>query len=153
MPFTIRYEFDQHFDFPAKDAYKWATDYEPEDSFFLGLTQKRKVEWIDKRTVILTEFFRKDEKRFTKKKLVRLNPERFSWTNTHISGPTKYSQFLYEIIPEGKKTSRLHFTGLQLEYGNVSPKGLAAKIKKEDSEIWKRLAKAMEKDLGKRLLR
>ncbi|MHB8565556.1 MAG: hypothetical protein ACYC7D_04280 [Nitrososphaerales archaeon] len=149
MPFTIRYEFSQHFAVPALKAYKWATDYDPGDLALMRWNGKREVTWIDKRTVVLTETTRRNGRRIRKKKLVRLNPERLSWTNTHLTGLTKYSQFLYDIVPEGKNASRLNFTGLQLEYGNKSPKGMVSRLRKEDSGTWKLLAKAMEKDLLK----
>lgn len=114
----------------------------------MGEKGRREIERIDERTVILTETTSKDGKRMKKRKLVKLNPERLSWTNTHLSGRTIYSQFLYEIIPEGKSSSRLHFTGLQLEYSDVSPKGMASALRKEDSRAWKLLAKAMEEEIS-----
>jgi hypothetical protein len=86
----------------------------------------------------------------TKTKLVRINPVEFSWTNTHLNGPIKYSQFLYKITAEGKDRSRLDFVGLQLEPRNLTRKeaaALARKVRKEDSGAWKYLAKAMEKEL------
>lgn len=89
-----------------------------------------------------------------KKRLVRLYPDKLFWTNTHISGPAKYSQFLYQIVQEGgSSASRLDFTGLQMDYGEVghmSVGSLGQKLTKEDSHTWKLLAKAMERDLKER---
>src|SRR5487761_634842 len=121
--FSIRYSFAQRFRVKASDAYNWCTDYDSEDIGLMGMDGK--------------------------KKLVRLNPERFSWTNTHLAGPIKYSQFLYKIVPEGKNSSRLEFTGLQIEYKEkiISQRKvatLASKLKREDSHSWKLLARAME---------
>ena len=109
---------------------------------------------ISKDTIILTDTFYKGREHISKRKLVMLNPERFSWTNTHLAGPIKYSQFLYKIVPEGKNSSRLEFTGLQIEYKEkiISQRKvatLASKLKREDSHSWKLLARAMEKDLIK----
>ena len=88
-----------------------------------------------------------------KKRLVRLYPNKLFWTNTHLSGPAKYSQFLYQIVQEGGNASRLDFTGLQMYYGEVrhmSVRSLGQKLTKEDFHTWKLLAKAMERDLKER---
>ncbi len=152
--FSIRYSFAQRFRVKASDAYNWCTDYDSKDIGLMGMDGKRNVLRISKDTIILTDTYYKGRERISKKKLVRLNPERFSWTNTHLAGPIKYSQFLYEIVPEGKNSSRLEFTGLQIEYKEkiISQRKvatLASKLKREDSHSWKLLARAMEKDLIK----
>jgi hypothetical protein len=87
----------------------------------------------------------------TKTKLVRINKTSISWTNTHVSGPNLHSQFLYRIAPEGKRASRLFFTGLLVCYSvkHLSERALRHVAKTErrvDSMAWKHLAKAMERD-------
>jgi len=146
---SIRYEFSQHFDVPAGEAYKWCTDYDPNDLPLMGEKGTRKIEWISKGAVILRDSVKKDRKTITKTKLVHLDPLTLTWTNTHVSGPYKYSQFLYRIVPEGKSSSRLEFTGLQLMDvdDNRNARKIASAIRKEDSGAWKLLAKALEKDL------
>jgi hypothetical protein len=146
---SINYRFTQHFKVPAKEAYKWCTDYEPGDLSLMGESGTRKIEWISEDAIILSDTFRKNGRSFTKKKLVRLNPQALSWTNTHLSGPITNSQFLYQIVPEGKNGSRLEFTGLQVEQVNSgkSVSELARKYRSEDSGAWKLLAKAMHADL------
>ncbi len=111
---------------------------------------KRKIRQLSENTFILTDTFRTGEGTVSKTKLVRLRPEEMSWTNTHIAGPVKYSQFLYKIVPEGQDESRLDFVGLQLEPREMTSKQVAAlarKLRKEDAGAWKYLARAMEKDL------
>ncbi len=153
MPqYSIPYGFSQHFDVPAKDAYKWCTSYETEDLVTMGENGKRKIRWLSEDTVILTDAFHgKNGRSITKRKLVRLYHDGLFWTNTHISGPNKYSQFLYQVVPEGRKTSRLDFTGLQIEYGDKPAQrkitSLAKILVVEDGGAWKLLARAMEKDL------
>jgi hypothetical protein len=82
---------------------------------------------------------------------VQLYPDRLSWVSTHLTGPNKYSQFIYEISAEGNGASRLDFTALHLEYekklDGEDIKSLADKLRKEDSAAWKLLAKAMAKEL------
>jgi hypothetical protein len=149
-----RYKFSQKFDVPASEAYKWCTSYDPGDLKLMGEDGNRSIERIADDTVVLSDTFSKDGQTFTKEKLVRLYPERLSWVSTHITGPAKYSQFMYEIHPLNKTSSRIDFTGLQIDYNETQPTKKeipvrAAQLKKEDSLAWKLLAKAMHKDLKK----
>jgi len=152
---SIRYRFIQHFNVPALEAYRWCTSYDPKDLSLMGEKGKREIQWISKDAVILSDSFRKKNRgTFTKKKIVRLDPSTLSWTNTHIAGPVKYSQFLYKIVPEGKSASRLEFRGLQLQNFDARNKQktstIASKIRKEDSGSWKLLAKELNKDFGQK---
>jgi hypothetical protein len=111
---------------------------------------ERKVSQLSADTFILTDSFHGESGTTKKIKLVRLQRSEMSWTNTHLAGPIKYSQFLYKITPEGKDRSRLDFVGLQLEPRELTKKeasDLARKVRIEDSGAWKLLAKEMEKDL------
>ena len=114
---------------------------------------KRQITRVTDATVILTDTFHNSNGHVEKQKLVQLYPDRLSWISTHLTGPNKYSQFIYEISAEGDGASRLDFTALHLEYkenlGNKGIKSLADKLKEEDSATWKLLAKAMAKELGK----
>lgn len=113
---------------------------------------ERQITRVTDATVILTDTFYIGKGSVEKQKLVQLYPDQLRWVSTHLTGPNKYSQFIYEISSEGKGVSRLDFTALHLEYENLesaSAKSLAEKLKKEDSAAWKLLAKAMIKELGK----
>jgi hypothetical protein len=151
---SIRYSFVQHFAVPASVAYKWATNYDPEDVSLMGDRGKRRIKWITDDAVILSDTFERGNKKVKKTKLVRLSPERMGWTSTHISGPNKYSQFAYQISSDGDQTSHLEFIGSHIEYAEKKmPSGviasLTSRILKEDSGTWKLLAKAMEEDVGR----
>jgi len=83
-----------------------------------------------------------------KEKLVKLYPEKLFWVSTHLSGPNKHSQFLYQIVPRGKKGSKLIFTASHLESDEKADVDqLAHRLCKEDAGAWKLLAKAMETEL------
>jgi hypothetical protein len=115
---------------------------------------ERQITHLTDTTIILTDVFHTSNGHVEKQKLVQLYPDRLSWISTHLTGPNKYSQFIYEISAEGDGASRLDFTALHLEYEkeNLDSEGiksLADKLKKEDSATWKLLAKAMVKELGK----
>jgi hypothetical protein len=149
---SIRYHFTQRFRVPAVNAYRWCTDYEPGDLALMNERGKRTISWISEDAVILVEDLIHAGRHVKKTKLVRLNPEKMSWTNTHIAGPNEHSQFIYEIFPEGSGSSRLEFTGLQINYGRakVPPDELESirrELTEEDAASWKLLAKAMEEDL------
>jgi hypothetical protein len=150
MPTSINYGFTQHFRVSADRAFQWCTSYDPGDLDLMHEWGKRKIKQLSEDTFILTDTFSTNGGSVTKTKLVRINPVEFSWTNTHLNGPIKYSQFLYKITAEGKDRSRLDFVGLQLEPRNMTRKeaaALARRVRKEDSGAWKYLAKAMEKEL------
>ncbi|MBI2648577.1 MAG: hypothetical protein HYW93_02855 [Thaumarchaeota archaeon] len=154
LPYSIRFGFTQRFSVPAEDAYRWCTDYHPDDWALMGKRGKRKIKKISDDTIILEDVTYRDGRPVVKGKVVRLDPVRLSWTNTHLTGPTKYSQFLYRITPEGNSGSKLEFTGLQVEYSRTKVAAdriasLERKYREEDSESWRNLARAMEKELGR----
>jgi hypothetical protein len=154
MPtYTVHFGFSQKFPFSAAEAYEWCTDYDAGDLKLEGLEGNRKIEWTDDDTVILTDTRKVDGKKVTKTKVVRLYPKLLFWTNTRISEQGKYSQFIYQIVPEGKNVSRLDYHGAQIEEADTKPSSkeiaaMAKKLVKEDSQAWVNLAEAMRKDLG-----
>ena len=154
MPYAIRYRFSQRFPVPARKAYEWCTDYSPQDHALMGEeAAKRQITRVTDTTIILTDLFHTSKGNVEKQKLVQLYPDRLCWVSTHLTGPNKYSQFIYEISAEGDSASRLDFTALHLEYeknlDSEAIKSLANKLKKEDSATWKLLAKAMAKEHSK----
>jgi hypothetical protein len=153
--FSVHYKFSQHFDFPAQEAYRWCTDYQPGDIELMGGKGRRQIQRINEDTLILTDTIYHEGEKVIKKRLVRLYPERLFWTNTRLSTDGMHSQFLYEIVPLGKGSSRLDFTGSQVFYSSKRPtpeeiSSIAQTLVDEDSLGWKSLAKVMEKDLGRK---
>ena len=148
----VRYSFSQRFSVPADKAFEWATDYDPDDFSLMGLEGRRKINKLSEDAFILEDARMTPKGWVEKTRLVRLNPERLSFSNTHISGPTLHSQFWYEFVPQKGGGSRLEFTGLLLypserKMTKKEIARMAAGEKKGDSLIWKNLAKAMEADL------
>ncbi len=154
MPYSIRYSFSQHFAVPTKAAYEWCTNYQPNDHTLTGNSNaKRTVTWLTKSTVILKEIFPTDNGILEKEKLVHLYPGRLMWISTHLTGPNKYSQFLYQITAEGAEACRLDFTALHIEHKeNLTQKDLKTltdELCRGDSDMWRLFAEAMEKELNK----
>ena len=152
MPCSIRYRFSQRFSVPARKAYEWCTDFGPKDHALMGdEAAERQITHLTDTTIILTDIFHTGKGKVEKQKLVQLYPDRLRWISTHLTGPNKYSQFIYEISAEDNGASRLDFTALHLEYekklDSEDIKSLADKLKEEDSKAWKLLAKAMTKEL------
>jgi hypothetical protein len=153
--YSLLYHFSQIFSVPPSDAYKWCTDFDPNDLTLMHQKGKREITHVTENTIILTDTFSKEKKTIKKKKLVQLYPDRLSWTNTHLSGPNKYSQFLYEIKPENKSSSKLNYIGLQMEYNKpikLDKKEIETREieqMNQDAAVWKIIAKEMEKELGK----
>jgi hypothetical protein len=154
MPQSIYYRFSQHLSVSAPKAYRWCTDYDPQDHVLMRVNAEREVMHISEDIIILIDKYHNRNEIIEKQKLVCLYPDRLSWTSTHLSGPIKYSQFLYEIVPESDESCHLNFVGLQIEYNDkrFSKKEiemLAEKLRNEDSAAWKLLATEMEKESGK----
>lgn len=152
---SVNYKFTQRFHVPAKQAYKWCTDFEPTDLTLMNEKGERKIRRATEDTVILTESLTHKGKTIIKNKLVKLNARTTSWYNIHISGPNKNSAFIYQIVPEGKTKSKLIFTGFRIEYSKapLTPtriKQIANRERKLDSGAWRLLARSMERDLSKR---
>lgn len=151
----IRYSFSQKFSVPVEEAFTWAVDYDPDDWSLMGQEGTRKINKLSEDTFILVDSRKTVEGWVEKTRLIRINPERRSFSNTHISGPTLHSQFWYEFFPEGKRGSRLDFTGLLLypsekKLSSEQVAKMAAEERKGDAKIWKNLAKAMEADQKRR---
>lgn len=148
---SVTYRFSQRFPVPAREAFEWCTDYQPEDLSLMREKGRREIQRITADTMIFKETIIRNGKRIRKVKLIKLNPSAFSWYNIQISGPNKNSAFLYQIISESKNRSKLNFAGLLLVYGRAKftsqrIKKIATYERRYDSNAWKLLAKAMVKD-------
>jgi hypothetical protein len=156
MPIAIRYHFRQRFAAPAKKAFAWCTDFcegNADHALMGDASATRKITRIAESTLILTDTFKTEIGTVEKQKLVELYPSLLSWNNTHLAGPYKYSQFLYQITPDGKTACYLDFWGQQLVYqpekmSHAEVDAFAEKLCIEDADAWKLLAKAMKKDLS-----
>ena len=152
MPvYSVKYGFKQTLPLPAKEAFVWCTDYKPYDFTLMHETGKRRIQKLTRDAIILTETTRKKKKTITKSKLVRLNKPQLSWTNVHISGPNRHSEFLYQIEPLGDNRSRLSFTGLLIcnpkrALSRQTLRNIARDERDADSRVWRYLAIAMRKD-------
>jgi hypothetical protein len=150
----IRYGFSMRLPAPRDWTYRWATDYRPGDFDIMGLKARRRVEQLSTDLVLLTDSFNVDPFHTgpatgsVKEKLVHLYPATYSWTSTHISGPAKFSQFLYELSPDGSRSSKFRYTGAQVEQTRSAPtrSSVAARartLRTEDVKIWRNLRKSI----------
>jgi hypothetical protein len=146
------YEFSVRLPASRERAFRWATNYRSTDLDLMGEPGCRTVEKLAKDLFLLTDVFDAPRGHVTKSKLVHLLPGRLAWTSTHVAGPARYSQFLYELLPGGRNGCRLHFTGLQVDRVSrkATPRGAVRRAKelaREDSRAWRRLADAMAREL------
>ncbi len=149
---TLEYRFRVTLPASAERAYRWCVDYRPDDWSRMGREGHRRIDRLAEGTIVLTDRVRTDRGFVTKKRLIRLRPREFSWTNTHIGGPNRHSQFLYRILPRGAHRSVLEFTGLQVERAPhpLSPAARARRtreVAREDATLWRRhLVRSMRAD-------
>ena len=149
--YSIKYSFNQLLALPLERAFLWCTDYQPQDFTLMKEAGSRRTSKLTDDVLVLRETTLKNGHRIRKTKLVRLNKPEFSWTNTHIGGPNRHSQFLYKLMPAGRARSRLYFTGLLVLYSDKSlgPKQLRRIAREErnaDSKAWQNLAAAIRKE-------
>ena len=149
---SFEYRFVVRLPASAADAYRWATDYAPDDPARMGELGRRRIQQLADGAILLTDTIRVNDRTVTKQRLVRLRPRLRSWTNTHLAGPMRHSQFLYRIVPRGPRRSMLEFVGLQVEH---APRALPAsrlarralEVARADRATWRRLARAMAEEL------
>jgi len=148
MPLSVRYHFTQSFAVSAQEAFDWCTDFDSQDNLLMGdKTAERQIIRLAAGTVILKDTFHEAAGIIEKQKIVHIYPDQCKWTSTHLTGPNKHSQFLYQITPQCKDTSVLTFIALHLEYDEkTDAKLLAERLCKEDAYAWKLLTAAMVED-------
>jgi len=153
----IPYGFSMTLPAPRPWAYRWATDYRPEDFELLEMPAHRAVERLTENLYLLTDTFDADPfgtrraAPSVKEKLVHLYPDRWSWTSTHLSGPARGSQFVYELFPLGGSRSWFRYSGAQVERskGRPTPASIARRadiLRGEDRRGWRNLARAMGRE-------
>ncbi|MDR0373689.1 MAG: hypothetical protein LBI79_09125 [Nitrososphaerota archaeon] len=151
MSVAVHYRFSQHFAVSANDAYLWCTDFNPHDPVLMGEPNtKRQITQLTENLLILKETCPTEHGTVAKEKIIHLYPDRLMWVSMHLSGPNKYSQFIYEISAE-KGGSTLAFTAHHIEHQKLTKKEtdqLAEELCKYDSGVWLLLAKAMKKELN-----
>ncbi|HTT14718.1 MAG TPA: hypothetical protein VMG81_02940 [Thermoplasmata archaeon] len=148
---SLRYQFRQPFRVPAAAAFAWATDFRPTDAAIFGDRRTRSVRRLAPDTVVMTDTTFPDGRRVRIDRLVRVFPEARAWTNTHLSGPYRYSQFWYRIVPDGPRRSHLEFHGLQL---TDRPRALTpAELRRESEAVRRSDAATWRQKLGPALER
>jgi hypothetical protein len=151
---SLRYQFRQPFRVPGPAAYRWCTDFRPSDGALFEVPWQRSVRKLSDDALILTDTTFPNGRARRIQRLVRLDPSKMAWTNTHLNGPFRHSQYWYRIVPDGPRRSHLEFAGMRLVR---SPKRLSAAEtarltgieQRQDSGLWRRrMAPALERDLA-----
>ncbi len=150
---ALRYAFRQPFRAPADEAFAWCTDFRPSDGGLFRDGRTRRVRRLAEDTFLLTDIPRRGSGRPRISRLVRIFPPERSWTNTHLTGPYRFSQFWYRIEPDGTRRSHLVFRGLKLERRarRASPSVIARRARAEgrsDAATWRtKLGPALNADV------
>lgn len=152
--FSVRYEFSQHFRVPPRQAFDWCTDYTPEDHALMGHKGRRQSRRVTDDTIILVDTSYPKGRAVTRRKLIRLDPERLTYYNIHLTGPNEDSLYFYRIVPDGEGESRLDYTGYEVSYPKRTPtKQQQAEMAEAETASWRKewgnLAAAMEAELRK----
>lgn len=153
---SLRYAFRQVLRVPAPVAFAWCTDFRSSDAALFGDRRYRTVAPIGPDALVMTDTTYPAGRRQRIRRLVRIFPERRAWTNTHLDGPFRHSQFWYRLVPEGARRCRLEFEGLKLETHRrpLSRKDvgrLTSENRRSDAAAWReRFAPALEAEWKRR---
>jgi len=158
LPATVcaDYSFRQRFRVPAPYAFRWCIDFVPYSMAVGGKHGARKVAWLSPHTVRLDDTFpAPGGRRVRKVKLVQVYPRVRRWVSNHIVGPNHHSQFRYAIVADGPRASFLLFEGRELRWKGpaltpAQTRRLAARLRAEDSALWKEFAAEMEHEYSSR---
>jgi hypothetical protein len=151
---ALRYSFRQPFRASAEEAFAWCTDFRPSDAALYQDGRSRTVRRRADDTVLMTDIPRRGSGRPRISRLIRIFPEERAWTNTHLTGPFRYSQFWYWIERDGARRSHLEFRGLKLERRVHQPApAVVARIARAegrlDAATWRtQLAPALDAEVG-----
>jgi hypothetical protein len=154
--YSLRYKFRQPLSASAETAYAWCTDFGPDDGSLFAARTRRSVRFLSEDALVMTDLTYPRGRALRIRRLVRLNPAELAWTNTHLDGPYRHSQYWYRIVPDGPRRSHLEFVGLRLESSRHRLRASeiarrAEACRTEDSDEWRRrLAPALERDLAPR---
>jgi hypothetical protein len=150
----LRYGFRQPFRASAPAAFRWCTDFRPADASLFEDGRTRAVRRLAPNTLAMTDTPARGSGQPRITRLVRIFPEELAWTNTHLTGPYRYSQFWYRVEPRGRDRSALEFRGLKIERRPraVPPREVARLARAEgrsDAATWReQLAPALDRDVG-----
>jgi hypothetical protein len=141
-PVSLRFHFRQKLRAPADAAFAWCTDFGSEDGTLFPERHERTARWFGPDTAILMDTTYPRGRPLRIQRLVRINPEQRAWTNTHLDGPYRHSQYWYRILPRGPRASLLEFTGHRLVWPTRRPSAAAIRRltdaeRRSDSGVWR----------------
>jgi hypothetical protein len=152
---SFRYRFDQPLKAPARAAYGWCTDFGSDDGALFSERTLRSVRWLSDDALVMTDTTYPRGRLQRIRRLVRLDPDQMAWTNTHLDGPYRHSQYWYRILPDGSRDAHLEFRGLRLEttarpLSRSEVERRAEQCRRSDAGEWRRrLAPALARDVGR----
>ena len=153
---SLAYRFRQPLRAPAREAYAWCTDFGPDDGRLFSERTERSVRRLGDGALVMTDTTYPRGRPRRIHRLVRLHPSEMAWTNTHLDGPYRHSQYWYRIVSDGPGRCHLEFVGLRLEASRrrlsaTETARRAEERRRSDSGEWRRrLAPALERDLARR---
>lgn len=140
----------------ARAAFAWCTDFGPDDGALFSQPTRRSVRWIGADAAVMTDTTGPAGHPVRIRRLVRILRRELAWTNTHLDGPYRGSQYWYRLLPDGPDRCQLEFRGLRLvtvprELSSAEVRRRAERCRRADSGEWRRrLAPALEQAVASR---
>ncbi len=134
------------FDVPLEFAFKWCTDYTPQDAALEGESYTRKVVERSARRVVFEDLEEGESGWIWARDVVTLRPPNRWHMESIGSHRTATADYTLTKLPDGRTGFELRWWRTPTSIGKKIPR---AQREKETTEAWKKFAKAMKEDYQK----
>jgi hypothetical protein len=144
MPNRRVYQIRQTFRVPLPFAYRWCTDYTPDDGELAGDAHRRRILSRSGRRVVYETLYDYPEGWFWSRQTVTLHPPN-RWTAT-ADGNYRTWDLVYTLKPLGKELTEFTLRGVRTPVGLGKKNPSQRAMKAELHEMWRNFGKAMRAD-------
>lgn len=142
------YRIERSFGVPLAFAFRWCTDYTPEDGKLAGDGHLRRILRKSPRITVFEDLYDYPEGWFWSRQTVTLHPPN-RWT-ARADGNYRTWDLEYSLRRIDDTTTRFRFWGLRRAAGLGTRNPPQRAMKKELGDMWSNYARAMESDYRSR---
>jgi hypothetical protein len=144
MPKGEVYEIRQVFEVPRDFAYRWCTDYTPEDGLLARDGHRRRILSRTKRRVVYETLYDYPAGWFWSRQTVTLHPPD-RWTAT-AHGNYRTWDLVYTVKPLDPTTTAFTLRGIRTPVGLSKKNPSQRSVKAELNAMWRNFGRAMRSD-------
>ncbi len=143
------YQIRKVFQVPLRFAFRWCTDYTPEDGELAGDAHQRRILSRSGRRIVYETLYDYPEGWFWSRQTVRLRPPS-RWTAT-ANGNYRTWDLIYTLKPLGKELTEFTLRGVRTPVGLGKKNPSQRAMKAELNEMWENFGNAMRADYRRSL--